>query len=93
MSEDQLNAFIAKVQADESLQKRLQAANDTNDVLAIARDAGFILSLDEVKAHQQQPSDEELQGIAGCNCYFGVSPTIGEVKVTPQNLMAQLFLT
>ena len=83
MSEDQLNAFIAKVQADESLQKRLQAANDTNDVLAIAKDAGFVLSLDEVKSHQQQLYDEELQGIAGGNCYFGVSPTIGEVKVTP----------
>ena len=43
MSEDQLSAFIAKVQADDSLQKRLQAVNDINDVLAIAKEAGFIL--------------------------------------------------
>ena len=83
MSEDRLNAFIAKVQVDDSLQKRLQAVNDINRVLAIAKEAGFILSIDEVKAHQHQLSDEELQGIAGGNCYFGVSPTLGEVKVTP----------
>ena len=42
MSEEQLKAFIAKVQADTSLQERLKA--EGADVVAIAKSAGFTIT-------------------------------------------------
>ena len=45
MSEEQLKAFLEKVQVDTSLQEKLKAAADADAVLAIAKEAGFSLSL------------------------------------------------
>ena len=42
MSEEQLKAFIAKVQADTSLQERLKA--EGADVVAIAKSAGLTIT-------------------------------------------------
>ena len=42
MSEEQLKAFIAKVQADTSLQEQLKA--EGADVVAIAKAAGFAIT-------------------------------------------------
>ena len=42
MSEEQLKAFIAKVQADTSLQEQLKA--EGADTVAIAKAAGFSIS-------------------------------------------------
>ncbi len=64
MSEEQLKAFIAKVQADTSLQEQLKAAADTNAVAAIAKDAGFMVSVDELK-QLSEISEEELENVAG----------------------------
>ena len=69
MSEEQLNAFLEKVKADTSLQEKLKAAADSDAVLAIAKDAGFIISADDLRTlHQFAPSElseEELEGVAG----------------------------
>ena len=63
MSEEQLKAFIAKVQADTSLQEQLKA--EGADPVAIAKSAGFSITTEELKAHRQTLSDDELEGAAG----------------------------
>ena len=65
MSEEQLKAFIAKVQGDTSLQEQLKAAADSNAVLAIAKEAGFSISADDLKNAQSELSEDELEGVAG----------------------------
>ncbi len=49
MSEEQLKAFIEKVKADTCLQEKLKAAADANAVSAIAKEAGFSISADDLK--------------------------------------------
>ena len=81
MSEEQLKAFLEKVQGDTSLQEKLNAAADSDAVLAIAKEAGFSISPDDLKKAQAEVSDEELEGAAGgtqtsiipfpCNPTFG----------------------
>ena len=63
MSQEQLKAFIAKVQADPSLQEQLKA--EGADVVAIAKAAGFSITTEELYTHIQNLSDDELEGVAG----------------------------
>ena len=63
MSEEQLKAFIAKVQADSSLQEQLKA--EGADVVAIAKAAGFSITTEDLNTHSQTLSDDELEGVAG----------------------------
>ena len=63
MSEEQLKAFIAKVQADPSLQEQLKA--EGADVVAIAKAAGFSITTEDLNTQRQTPSDAELEGAAG----------------------------
>ena len=77
MSEEQLKAFIEKVKADTSLQEKLKAAADANAVAAIAKEAGFSISADDINKAQSELSDEELaEGVAGAGgkgtCYLSV---------------------
>ena len=69
MSEEQLKAFLEKVQGDTRLQEKLKAAADSDAVLAIAKDAGFSISADDLKKAQSEVSDEELEAAAG-GCDF-----------------------
>ncbi|WP_067325418.1 Nif11-like leader peptide family natural product precursor [Synechococcus sp. MIT S9504] len=70
MSEAQLKAFLEKVQNDTSLQEKLKAAADSNTVLAIAKEAGLMISADDLKKIQSEVSDKELEGVAGgCACF------------------------
>ena len=48
-SEEQLKAFIAKVQADASLQEQLKA--EGADVVAIAKAAGFSITTEDLNSH------------------------------------------
>lgn len=67
---EQLKAFLEKVKADTSLQEKLKAAADADAVLAIAKEAGFKISAEDLKnAQVTELSDEELEGVAG-----GASP-------------------
>ena len=84
MSEEQLKAFLEKVKGDTSLQAKLKAASDADAVVAIAKDAGFMITAEELKNAQAEVSDEELEGAAGGTggvplffCLLG-KPTIGE---------------
>ena len=65
MSEEQLKAFLEKLKGDASLQEKLRAAADSDAVLAIAKEAGFMISADDLKNAQPEISDEELEGVAG----------------------------
>ena len=74
MSEEQLKAFLQKVKDDTSLQEKLKAAADVISVAAIAKEAGFMISADDLtKAEekaQSELSEEELEGVAGGIIHF-----------------------
>ena len=66
MSEEQLNAFLEKVQADTSLQEKLDAAKSPEAAIEIARDAGFSITAEDIQSMQlESVNDEELEGVAG----------------------------
>ena len=69
MSEEQLAALLAKLKDDAGLQAKLKAATNLDSVLAIAKDAGFVISKAVwLKFQAQQTiemSDEELEMYAG----------------------------
>ena len=68
MSEEQLKAFIAKVQADPSLQEQLKA--EGADVVAIAKAAGFSITTEDLNSREQTVRDDELEGAAGGYCSY-----------------------
>ena len=67
MSEEQLKAFLEKVKGDTSLQEKLKSATsaDSDAVLAIAKEAGFAITVDELKKAQAEISEEELESATG----------------------------
>ena len=65
MSEEQLKEFLEKVKADTSLQEKLKAAANADAVVAIAKEAGFSITTEDLKADRQNLSDTELEGVAG----------------------------
>ena len=72
MSEEQLKAFWEAIQSDQALQQKLQGVNDPGAIVAIAKEAGFTISAEELQSAQVELSDEQLDGAAGgrqyCNC-------------------------
>ena len=74
MSEEQLKAFLEKVKGDTSLQEKFKAAAGSDTVLAIAKEAGFAITADDLKNAQSELSEQELEGLAGgvatnqCSC-------------------------
>jgi len=75
MSEEQLKAFIAKVQADTSLQEQLKA--EGADPVAIAKAAGFSITTEDLKEQRQTLSDKELEGVAGAGLYDATEILLG----------------
>ena len=65
MSEEQLKAFLEKVKGDTSLQDKLKGAANSDAVVSIAKEAGFMISADDLTKAQSELSDEELEGAAG----------------------------
>ena len=63
MSEEQLEAFLAKVQSDASLQEQLKA--EGADPIAIAKAAGFTITQQDLLRQASELSDEELEGVSG----------------------------
>ena len=77
MSEEQLKAFLEKVKADTSLQEKLKAAADSDAVLAIAKEAGFAITAEDIQSMQSATdlSDDELEGVAGGGGFSPSPPT------------------
>ena len=74
MSKEQLKAFLEKVRGDTNLQERLKTTTDANSVAAIAKEAGFSISADDLKQSQsrgRELSEQELEGAAGGACWVG----------------------
>ena len=71
MSLEQLEAFLAKVKEDSSLQDKLKAAKSPEDVAGIAKEHGHEFTSDKIN----QISEEELEGVTG-----GTSVWCGELK-------------
>lgn len=67
MSEDQLKAFWEAIQADAGLQQKLQGVTEPDAVAAIAIEAGFSISAEEIKKAQSdlELTDEQLQTVVG----------------------------
>ncbi len=72
LSDHDFQAFQARLQNDEALQQQLTAAAESyaQAVVAIAAEAGFSISAEEVQAAQlsQLPSalsDDDVDGVAG----------------------------
>ena len=66
MSEEQLKAFLEKVKSDAELQEKLKASADANAVVAIAKEAGFSITAEDIQSMPvKELSDEELEGAAG----------------------------
>ena len=69
MSEDQLSAFLARLQNDAGLREKLKESADLDAALAITREAGFDVSKADWLSFQATTisnlSDEELEQVAG----------------------------
>ena len=68
MSEEQLKAFLEAVKADAGLQEKLKAAGDADAVVAIAKEAGFSITAEDIQSMKSatgEVSDEELEGATG----------------------------
>ena len=72
MSEEPLKTFIAKVQADTSLQEQLKV--EGADVVAIAKAAGFSITTEDLNTHRQNLSDDELEDVAGGRLFLTECP-------------------
>ena len=87
MSEEQLNAFLEKVKSDAELQEKLKASADANAVVAIAKEAGFSITAEDIQSMQSSTtelSDEELEEAAGGNggCYCSKMPDGRRLSLT-----------
>ena len=68
MSEEQLKAFLEAVKADAALSEKLKAATDVDAAVAIAKEAGFVISAEAFNSDKRlrlQLSDEDLESVAG----------------------------
>ena len=66
MSEEQLKAFLEKVNADTSLQEKLKAAASPEAAMDIAKEAGFSITAEDIQSTKSESvNDEELESAAG----------------------------
>ena len=65
MSAEQLRAFLEEVKGNTSLQEKLKSAADSDAVLAIAKEAGFSVSADDLINAQSKIQDAELEAASG----------------------------
>ena len=71
MSEEQLKSFLEKVKTDTGLREKLKGVADADAALAIAKEAGFAITAEDIQSMQSatvELSDEELEGAAGGGC-------------------------
>ena len=62
MSEEQVNAFTEAIRTDPALQEKIKGAADADAAVAIAQEAGFAISRDEI---YWLLTEEALEGVVG----------------------------
>ncbi len=73
MSEEQVNAFMEAIRADAALQEKISGAADADAAVAIAQEAGYSISREEI---YWLLTEEALEGVVG-----GTAPTsTGQAK-------------
>jgi predicted ribosomally synthesized peptide with nif11-like leader len=81
MSEEQLSALLAKLKVDAELRKKLKGAANFDAAVAMAKEAGFDVSMADWLRYQVtqtlELSDEELEGVSGAG---GTRDTICQPK-------------
>ena len=65
MPEEQLKAFLKAVEADAGLQEKVTTAGDADAVVAIAKEAGFAITVKELKQAQPGTTTEALKAVSG----------------------------
>ena len=66
MTQEQLTAFLAEVKDNTNLQEQLKTATNVDAVAAIAKEAGFKISAEDLKnAQPTELSEQELAHVAG----------------------------
>ena len=65
MSEEQLKASLEKVKADTSPQEKLKAAASPEAAIEIAKEAGFLITPEDIQSATVELSDKELEAAAG----------------------------
>ena len=78
VSNEQLKAFLEKVNSDTSLQEKLKAAAVPEAAIEIAKEAGFSITAEDTQSMQSgtvEVSDEELEGAAGGGHFFDENPS------------------
>ena len=66
MSEEQLNAFLEAAKADADLREKLNSAADPSALVAIAKEAGFDISLEGLGEFvDAEITDKELERVTG----------------------------
>lgn len=69
----QLTEFLKEVQSNPELLAKLKAANNPNEIAAIANDAGFPLSSEELSRADSVVTENELESMAGGLCWAWTS--------------------
>ena len=78
MLKAQLQAFLEAVKGDTALQARIQDTTDLDAIVAIAMEAGFVVSKPDLEAAQAlELSEGELDTISG-----GLRKAVGGKKLT-----------
>jgi predicted ribosomally synthesized peptide with nif11-like leader len=65
MANSQLAALFMAAQEDISLQDKLKSVSSDLELIKIANEAGFSISIEELQELQSDLSDDELQDVAG----------------------------
>ena len=63
MTEEQLTSFLEAIKNNATLQAKLKSAADIQAVIAVAKEAGFDFSAEDLKRAVAELSDEELENI------------------------------
>ena len=71
MSIESAKAFLERIKNDEDWRNKLQAAENKEERLAMAKAEGFDFTEEEFQDVRSQLSDEEMHGIAGGDCTNG----------------------
>lgn len=69
MTEQQLREFVEKINADGALARKVGAAQDPETYIAVAKEAGFAISLADLEIDKENLSEMELDSGGGSTSY------------------------